>query len=166
VSSAFSGEVTQSAAVAEPFLFGDLADRLPGPPPAMAAAFVSRLDAALPSASLPATDMTVLVTKESATGRHLVVQQTMRGADVVGARFQLHVGEDQRPFGLTGRPIGDLPARDPGEPPRTSEVDATDAIRSHLQLPREVPIKVERVVSPIGGRGSGRSWDASRWTTR
>ncbi len=119
----------------------------------MASAFVSRLDAALPSANLPPDDMRVLVTKESATGSHIVVQQTIRGAEVVGARFQLHLSEDRRPFGLTGRPIGDLSSRDPGAPPRTTEVDAIEAIRNHLKLPREVRLEVERVVFPVGGQG-------------
>ncbi len=153
VSREFGGRTFQVAAVAHPFLFGDFSERMYGPAHRMAGAFITRFDAALPDAQLRPSDVRVIVAKDSATGTHVVVQQMIRGAEVVGARFQLHVGHDRQLFGLTGRPVGDLHRRDPGDPPLTSESDAIAAMRTHLELPREVPIQVERVVFPVSGTG-------------
>jgi hypothetical protein len=152
MSGAFGGAYAQRAEGDQPFLFGEIADRLLGSPQAKVSSFVGRLNDGLPDSQLLPDDMTVLVTKESATGTHLVVQQTLRGTEVVGARFQLHLGDDSRPYGLTGRPVGDLPSRDPGGPPRTSDIDAIDALRRHFGLPREIRIGVQRVVFPVPGQ--------------
>ena len=54
--------------------------------------------------------------RRTATGSHERFAQLLRGARVVGADVDLH--EDERGvYGVTGRPLGDLPARDPGARP-------------------------------------------------
>ena len=147
----FGGWCDQMPGVDHPFLFGSFSARLAGPPDDQARAFIGRLNAALVGTELPPEQMSVLVAKRSATGTHVVVQQTIRGAEVVGARFQVHIDDDGRPFGLTGRPVGDIPARDPGEPPPTPDADATEAIRDVFNVPPDVPIAIQRVVFPLPG---------------
>jgi hypothetical protein len=149
MSGAFGGKVTQMADVRQPFLFGEFADRLLGAPGTKVFSFFARLNETLQSQSLPPSDLMVLVSKESATGTHIVVQQTMRRAEVFGARFQLHLGRDNRPYGLTGRPVGGLSERDPGDPPPTPEVEVLEAMRKHFGLSAQLQIDTRRVVFPL-----------------
>lgn len=66
---------------------------------------------------------------------------------------ELHLGEDSRPYALTGRPLGDLLERDPGVQPRVMEQDAPVAIRQHLSLPDQVRIAIRPIVFPLEGKG-------------
>lgn len=150
MSSAFATKVTQSTEAPGLFLVGEFADVLLGSPETKVNGFLGRMDAAMPNVQVQPDNVKVVARQESLTGMHIVGQQTLRGAEVVGARFRLHL-ERNRPYAFTGRPVGDLPGRDPGEPPTTRDRDAIDAIREHFQLAREQRIAVERVIFPIPG---------------
>lgn len=88
----------------------------------------------------------------SALGRHEVWQQVVRGAHVVGATYRLHEGPGGR-VALSGRPLGDLAARDPGPRPATPVDVVRRAARAAAGLPARTPLAVEPVVFPIEGRG-------------
>src|SRR5207244_9046354 len=112
------------------FLVGSPGHELSGSPVAQASGFLDQV--ASPESAAP-DNLKVLVTQQTATGTHVVAQQTIRGAEVVGARFRLHTRQG-RPYACTGRPIGDLALRDPGDPPATTEEDAAAQIREELHL--------------------------------
>lgn len=150
-SGAFKGAFRQAARVPQPFLFGEARERLAGDPEAQVNAFVGRLDRALPDHELHPKDLKLLVARRSATGSHLVVQQTVRDQEVVGARFQLHVDPTGRPYGLTGRPVGDLRAREPGDAPRRTRAEVSEALRSTFGLKADVRVRTRPVVFPLSG---------------
>jgi fungalysin metallopeptidase (M36)/fungalysin/thermolysin propeptide len=131
------------------FLVGSPGHELSGPPVAQASGFLGQL--ASPESAAP-DNLKVLVTQQTATGTHVVAQQTIRGAEVVGARFRLHTRQG-RPYACTGRPVGDLALRDPGDPPATTEEDAAARIREELRLGPEHDVTVTRVVFPIQQTG-------------
>jgi Fungalysin metallopeptidase (M36) len=86
----------------------------------------------------------------TATGTHVDVEQLVRGARVVGSDVRVH-HDDDGVFAVTGRPIGDLPDRDPGPPPESAEHEAIDTCAQRFELEdglRET--RVEQVVFPEG----------------
>ena len=89
----------------------------------------------------------------SGTGRHVVFQQRIGGADVVGASFKVHVGDDE--ILLTGRPIGDVPDRRPLSAPKASATEATGAAATAFDLNSRTVREVVRQVFPEAS-GGGR----------
>ena len=153
VSGALGGDWRQVAPASEaPFLIGEFSRQLLGSNLAKVASFLGELNSALPEANLQGEDVSVLRSFDSASGSHVVAQQTIRGAEVLGARFRVHM-QDNRPYCFSGRPVGDLRPMDPGEPPATLELAAAQALRTLFDLPQEVPIGVKRMIFPVEGRG-------------
>jgi hypothetical protein len=93
-----------------------------------------------------------LATLHSRTGRHEVWQQTVRGAPVLGAVYQTHQGP-RGEVSFSGRPVGNLPERDPGPPPTVDARAVQAAMRVHQDLPKRTRIAVSPVVFPLDGRG-------------
>lgn len=95
----------------------------------------------------------------SATGVHTVLQQQVRGHDVVGGRLLVHqdvVGA----YSVTGRPIGDLGARDPGPPPAVDRDRARAEILDRFPVRFGTPVEPRLVVLPV--EGSARwAWTAT-----
>jgi hypothetical protein len=93
--------------------------------------------------------------RQSATGTHTEVEQLVRGARVIGSAMRVHEG-DRGIFAVTGRPIGELAARDPGPPPAINEGDALQTCTERFELdhsPRDA--RVEQVVFPTE---DGATW--------
>lgn len=93
----------------------------------------------------------VVAVLQSATGRHEVHQQLLRGAPVLGGTYRLHYGAQS--VTLTGRPLGDLAERDPGPWPGVADAEVRRSMREALDLPASAGIELERVVFPTEGRG-------------
>jgi hypothetical protein len=98
------------------------------------------------------TESAPLVSLTSATGTHVVFQQRLRGVEVIGARYSLHYRPGDTAYALTGRPVGDLPERDPGEAPTANgPADAAAAARARFALAADHPVDVEQVLFPTAG---------------
>jgi hypothetical protein len=92
-----------------------------------------------------------VVTKvASPSALHQVYVQTVDGHRVIGGSYQLHA-ERTGEISITGAPIGDLPERDPGPPPRPHPAEVPAAMRHHLGLPQGVKLQVETVLFPLDG---------------
>jgi Zn-dependent metalloprotease len=89
----------------------------------------------------------------SATGTHILAQQEVRGAELIGCRFAIHYRPGEADFVVTGRPAGEIAAFDPGPEPDVSEDQARAAALEHFELDPQQPAKVELVVFPTAGRG-------------
>ncbi len=87
------------------------------------------------------------------SGSHRIVRQELRGAELVGCRFSVHHTPGSTEMTVTGRPVGDLRAFDPGPRPDASPDGAQAAAREHFGLERDQPVAVDWVVFPIDGRG-------------
>ncbi|MDQ3973523.1 MAG: hypothetical protein M3276_04175 [Actinomycetota bacterium] len=98
------------------------------------------------------TNDDVMLTIESATGTHTVCHQRVRGAEIVGARYRVHRDAGGN-VTITGRPLGDVAARDPGSVPAVAPEEAARAARSLFDIPAEIPIGIERAVFPVGDQG-------------
>jgi hypothetical protein len=81
------------------------------------------LNAVAPSP--PHSDMRA-VAQPTPIAHRIDVQQTIRGAPVVGGTFRLHVDKGVV-YAVTGRPTGGLERLDPGEPPRRDRASAETA---------------------------------------
>jgi len=91
--------------------------------------------------------------RRTATGTHERFAQVVRGARVVGADGDLH--EDARGvYGITGRPMGDLPARDPGGRPELDPREVLRACAEHFGLDSLRAAAPEPVVFPVGDGGA------------
>jgi hypothetical protein len=93
--------------------------------------------------------------RRTATGSHVEIEQLVRGARVVGGDVRVHANRGGV-YAITGRPIGDLPARDPGPPPAIDARAAAEACIERFELedgPRSC--RVDLVVFPEGG---GATW--------
>lgn len=69
----------------------------------------------------------------SRVGRTVVLQQHIRGHDVVGARVKVHFGRNGE-FVVTGRPLAELRERTPRDEVRTTARDAKQAAASAFDL--------------------------------
>jgi hypothetical protein len=118
------------------------------------AAISARLAGAPESGALAAvhgTRRTAL--RRTATGTHERFAQLLRGARVVGAEVDLH--EDERGvYGVTGRPLGDLPARDPGARPGLDPREVLRACEEEFELDALRAQPPEPVVFPVGDGGA------------
>lgn len=132
---------------------GKSSHQLLGSPHVKVSGFLANLEGPVARSGMNDEHVQVLLNRESSTGSHIVVQQSIRQTEVLGARFQLHLDDDSRPYAVTGRPLDDLLERDPGAQPRTMELDALVAIRQHLKLPEQVPIAIRPIVFPLEGKG-------------
>jgi len=91
--------------------------------------------------------------RRTATGTHERFAQVVRGARVVGADVDLH--EDARGvYGITGRPLGDLPARDPGARPALDPREVLRACGEQFGLDALRASAPEPVVFPLGDGGA------------
>ena len=89
--------------------------------------------------------------RRTATGSHERFAQLLHGARVVGADVDLH--EDERGvYGVTGRPLGDLPARDPARGRRSTRAKCCGRARSSSGSP-SCARRPEPVVFPVGDGG-------------
>ena len=95
-----------------------------------AAQLVERVVAAEPVAG---ASLRHVRTMASAAASHEVYQQQVRGHDVVGGRVALHTGASG-PFAVSGHPLGDLAARDPGPVPKAATRRVRDHIRKHWSV--------------------------------
>lgn len=93
---------------------------------------------------------TRVAASSTVTGRHEVWQQLLRGAPVVGAVYGVHEGLDGG-LALTGRPLEDLVARDPGRAPVVDVAECQEAMRAALDLPADAEFEAELVVFPLDG---------------
>ena len=90
--------------------------------------------------------------RRTATGTHERFAQLLRGARVVGADVDVH--EDERGvYGITGRPLGDLPARDPGARPALDPRQVLRACAEFFGLGELRAAPPEPVVFPVGDGG-------------
>ncbi|MGH9149806.1 MAG: hypothetical protein ACRD0F_05640, partial [Acidimicrobiales bacterium] len=94
----------------------------------------------------------VVIRLRSASGRHVVGHQRVRGAEIVGARYRVHTDERGN-VAITGRPLGDVAARDPGPRPAVPAEEAARGVRAQFDVPPDVRIPVDMVVFPLGGGG-------------
>lgn len=86
--------------------------------------------------------------RNTATGTHIQIDQLVRGARVVGSEMRVH--EDERGvFAVTGRPLGDLAARDPGRAPPLATQDALDTCAERFEVEGGLKsASVDQVVFP------------------
>jgi hypothetical protein len=139
-----------------PFVVGRAAEPLTSLPSVIATGDVIPGMADEPGVTATAS----LISLTSATGTHVVLQQRIRGADVIGARYRVHFRPGDTAYSFTGRPLGDLAQRDPGDvPANVNEDDARTAAREHFGLPADHAVDVERVIFPTGG-SSLWAWQA------
>lgn len=157
--SAFGSSLTSLTGPDQLFLLGEFSEPLLGwrhgssSYPSPVSGFLSSLEASLPTSGLGDENVKIRGSRQSGSGKHIVVQQMVRQTEVVGARFQVHLDEDDLPFALTGRPLGDLPNRDPGARPNWPEHAVVAATRQSLGLAEDQPVEVELVVFPLEGQG-------------
>lgn len=91
--------------------------------------------------------------RRTATGTHERFAQLLRGARVVGSEVDLH--EDERGvYGVTGRPLGDLEARDPGARPAFDPREVLGACAEHFGVEDLRAAAPEPVVFPLGEGGA------------
>lgn len=89
----------------------------------------------------------------SRAGTHVVLQQRIGEADVVGANMKVHF-DPSGGFAVTGRPIGDLEAREPAGPPQASSGECARAAAEALGVDPATAVDRELVVFPLAdGRG-------------
>jgi len=91
--------------------------------------------------------------RRTATGTHERFAQLVRGARVVGADVDLHE-DDRGVYGVTGRPLGDLQARDPGARPALDPREVLRACAEHFDLTGLRATPPEPVVFPVGDGGA------------
>ncbi|MGD9527149.1 hypothetical protein [Pseudonocardia sp.] len=129
--------------------------------PAALAATAAAVDTVLaqpPDASRVVTEVT------SPSGVHQVRVQLLAGRRVIGGSYRLHTTRAGQ-VAVSGYPVGDLAARDPGPPPRRRRATVVDAMRAQLALPATVELEPETVLFPVDGgavwayAGRGVLWD-------
>jgi hypothetical protein len=86
----------------------------------------------------------------SASGTHVVMQQQLRGHDVVGGRVVLHLDADGA-YAMTGQPIGDLGERRLGTRPRANDARVRAAIRKRFSVVPKARLDIRLVVLPTDG---------------
>jgi hypothetical protein len=93
--------------------------------------------------------------RRTATGSHVEIEQLLRGARVIGGDVRVHANRGGV-YAITGRPIGDLSARDPGPPPATNVREAAETCIESFGLSGEPrSCRVDLVVFPWG---EGATW--------
>jgi hypothetical protein len=92
------------------------------------------------------------------TGTHQVLQQQLRGRDVVGGRILVHA-DAQGAYGMTGHPLGDLAGRDPGPAPRLRRQKVEGALHEQLAVAGGARPGIRAVVLPHSG-GAQWAWFA------
>ena len=86
----------------------------------------------------------------SASGTHVVMQQQLRGHDVVGGRVVLHV-DAERAYAMSGQPVGDLGQRALDSPPPAEDDRVRAAVRRHFSVVPRSRLRVRLVVLPSTG---------------
>jgi hypothetical protein len=93
--------------------------------------------------------------RQTYTGTHAKVESLVRGARVIGSEMQVHEDTDGI-FAITGRPLGEIAARDPGEPPVVDEAEALSTCAERFELDEGLEeARVEQVVFP---EEEGATW--------
>jgi Zn-dependent metalloprotease len=93
--------------------------------------------------------------RQTETGTHVQVEQLVRGARVIGSDVRVH-HDERGVYAVTGRPLGDISARDPGPAPEVDAQDALDTCAERFELEdRMRSASVEQVVFP---EGDGAIW--------
>jgi hypothetical protein len=87
--------------------------------------------------------------RRTETGTHIDVEQVVRGARLVGGEMRLHQ-DGGAVFAVTGRPLGDLTARDPGEAPPLAIADALSTCQERFEIEGGLlAATAEQVVFPM-----------------
>ncbi len=92
--------------------------------------------------------------RRTATGTHQQFEQIVRGARLVGGDLRTH-HDDAGVYAVTGRPLGDLAARDPGAAPELESREALETCAERFDLDDLRDARVEQVVFP---QGDGAIW--------
>jgi hypothetical protein len=92
--------------------------------------------------------------RRNATGTHSQFEQIVRGARLVGGDLRIHQ-DAEGVFAVTGRPLGDLAARDPGEAPELESREALQTCAERFELDELREARVEQVVFP---QAEGAVW--------
>ena len=91
------------------------------------------------------------------TGRTVVLQQHVRGHDIVGANLKVHFGSAGDVV-VTGRPVGDVPDREPQEAARIDGNDAGKAAAATFDLDPDTVREARLVVFPLATGGARWAW--------
>jgi hypothetical protein len=84
------------------------------------------------------------------TGTHVQFEHLIRGARVVGSRMRFHQ-DFEGIFAITGRPLGEISERDPGQAPMPDEETALSTCAERFELEDGLhAASVEQVIFPIG----------------
>ena len=70
------------------------------------------------------------------TGTHVQLEQLIRGAPVVGADTHVHY-DTQGVYAVTGRPVGDIEARDPGPAVAADDAEVLAVCLERFELPTQ-----------------------------
>lgn len=92
--------------------------------------------------------------RRTATGTHAQFEQIVRGSRLVGGDLRTHQ-DDAGVYAVTGRPLGDLAARDPGEAPELESREALQTCAKRFGLEDLHSARVEQVVFP---QAEGAIW--------
>jgi hypothetical protein len=132
-----------------------------GPPPALT---IEATSAAVDEILVQSPDASRIVAEViSPSGVHQVRTQLVDGRRVIGGAYRLHTAPDGQ-IAVTGNPIGDVAARNPGPRPRRRRATVVEAMRTQLDLP-DVDLSLETVLFPLEGgavwayAGRGVLWD-------
>jgi hypothetical protein len=122
--------------------------RAPGPLSVDPAEISSSLAGIHPSSHVPINGTRRSALRRSATGIHSQFEQLIRGAPVVGSEIRVH--HDVRGvFAVTGRPLADIEARDPGPAPKPDDAEALAACSESFGLGGPpTAVRVQQVVFP------------------
>src|SRR5215208_1231021 len=91
--------------------------------------------------------------RQTASGEHVHVEQLVRGARLIGADARVH-RDSEGVFAITGRPLGDVTARDPGPAPTVDTHEAVDTCAQRFELDDGLEeVRVDQVVFPEGDGG-------------
>lgn len=89
------------------------------------------------------------------TGTHMRVESLVRGARLIGSELRVHESAEGI-YAITGRPIGEIAARDPGRAPVVNEAEALETCAQRFEIDDGLlAAQVEQVVFP---EGDGAIW--------
>lgn len=142
------------ASDSDPFIVAETTSSL-SVPPTDDLAFLAADSGFLEPSERPGDEPAARIVRQttSATGTHIVAQQEIRGAEVIGCRFVVHYQPGETGFVVTGRPAWEIGVFDPGPEPDVSEDQVRAAAMEVFELDPGQRISVERVIFPTGGRG-------------
>jgi hypothetical protein len=88
--------------------------------------------------------------RQTEVGTHVQVEQLVRGSRVIGSEARVHSDQDGV-FAITGSPLGDISARDPGPAPPMDHDAALKTCAERFELDEGLEgARVEEVVFPDG----------------